>query len=290
VKRRALLGSLGAVLLAAAAGLGISRLVGKRAAPAHGALRVVSLTPALTETVLVLGSGARLVGISNFCEVPPHLQLPRVGSALTPSFEAIAALRPTLILCDGSVGSKGRALAELAACEILPWLTLGEVVASTLRLGELLGKQLAANALASELRARLSKQPPPDAPRVLFLLSYDPARPTELWFIKRNSLHGAALASAGARNAVDRDVHGLPTLGIEEAVMLDPDQVLIIPPPGSSQQRRRELVSAFGKAVPLRAAQRGRVATVEGTQSVGPSILKLADALERALVSGTRQE
>jgi ABC-type Fe3+-hydroxamate transport system substrate-binding protein len=293
VNRRALFSSFGALLLSAVAALAAGRLLSKRKAqPRGGPQRVVSLSPALTETLLALDSGSALVGISDFCDVPPQLKLPRVGTALTPSYEAIAALEPTLILSDGSVGSKGRALAELVPTEILPWLTLGEVVKSTRRLGVLVGQQATANALADKLQARLSRQPPPNAPRVLLLLSYDPARPHELWFIKRNSLHGAALAAAGARNAVDRDVPGLPKLGVEELVALDPDRILILPRPGSSSspERERELVAAFGTNIPVRAAREGRVATLHGTQSVGPSILKLVDALEQALVSGARQE
>jgi iron complex transport system substrate-binding protein len=291
VNRRALVSSLGALLFSAAAVVITGRLLSKRKGrPTAGPARVVSLSPALTETLLALGSGSALVGISDFCEVPATLKLPRVGTALTPNYEAIAALEPTLILSDGSVGSKGRTLAELAPCEILPWLTLEEVVKSTRRLGELVQKQADANSLADKLQTRLSKQAPPNAPRLLLLLSYDPARPHELWFIKRNSLHGAALAAAGARNAVDRDVPGLPKLGVEELVALDPDRILILPPPGSTPERQRELVSAFAQNIPVRAAREGRIATIHGTQSVGPSILKLVDALEQALVSGAPQE
>jgi iron complex transport system substrate-binding protein len=290
VKRRALLGSLGALLLSAAAAISFSRVLRKPPPPPHGPARLVSLSPALTETVLALNGARQLVGVSDFCELPEGLQLPRVGSALTPNYEAIAQLRPTLILSDGSVAAKARALAELAPCETLSWLTLNEVTASTRRLGSVLGQRAAGDALAAKLEARLSRNPPAHAPRVLFLLSYDTAQPAEIWFIKRNSLHGAALAAAGARNAVDRDVPGLPKLGLEELVALDPDFVMILPPPGSSPEKQRELVRVFADRVPLRAAQQGRVMTVRGTQSVGPSILELVDALEQALASRPRRE
>lgn len=283
MKRRVLFGSLGALAISAALAVGFSRLLRHPPTPSPGPARLVSLSPALTETALALGGARLLVGVSDFCDLPASLRLPRVGSALTPNYEAIAQLRPTLILSDGSIASKGRALAELAPCETLPWLTLNEVVTSTRRLGQVLGQQPAGDALASKLEARLSKQPPPHAPRVLLLLSYDTLRPAELWFIKRNSLHGAALAAAGARNAVDRDVPGLPKLGLEQLVALDPDIVLILLPPGSSPEKQRELVRAFADQVPLRAVQQGRVTTVLGTQSVGPSILGLVDALEQAL-------
>ena len=290
MKRRALVNSLGALFVLAVAAIGVSRLSAKRPRKSGNPARIVSLSPALTETVVALGSAQRLVGVSTFCELPSGLSLPRVGSALTPSYEAIAALEPTLILCDGSVGSKGRALSELAPCETLPWLTLGEVVKSTRRLGEVLGQKAAGDALAARLEARLSKQPPPGGPRVLLLLSYDVTRPAEIWFIKRNSLHGAALAAAGAHNAVDRDVPGLPKLSLEQLVALDPDVVFILPPPGSTPEQRRELMRVFGQQAPLRAVTQGHVATVAGTQSVGPSILQLVDALELGLASGPRRE
>lgn len=290
MNRRALTSSFGALLFSGAAALALSRLATQKPRQPSGPPRVVSLSPALTETTLVLGAGDQLVAVSDFCELPPGKALPRVGSALTPRHEAIAALEPTLILCDASVGSKGSSLATLAPCEILPWLTLQEVVKSTRRLGQVLSRNDTAAALADRLSTRLSKPAPVDAPRVLLLLSYDAARPAELWFIKRNSLHGAALAAAGARNAVDRDVTGLPKLGVEELVALDPDAVLIIPPAGTSAEQHQRLIQAFAALVPLRAVQRKRVATVNGTQSVGPSILQLVDALALQLVSFQRPE
>jgi iron complex transport system substrate-binding protein len=290
VKRRALVSSLGALLFAGGAALGVSRLVAKAPRRPGGPPRVVSLSPALTETTLALGAADQLVAVSDYCQLPPGKTLPRVGSALTPNHEAILALEPTLILCDASVGSKGRSLAALAPCEILPWLTLEEVVKSTRRLGQVLSRNDTAAQLASDLASRLSRQPPPGAPRVLLLLSYDAARPTELWFIKQNSLHGAALAAAGAKNAVARDVSGLPKLSVEELVALDPDAVLIIPPPGASAPAQQQLAAAFSALMPIRAVRRKHVAVVNGTQSVGPSILHLIDALALALVSFERTE
>jgi ABC-type Fe3+-hydroxamate transport system substrate-binding protein len=283
VKRRALVSSLGALLFSAGAAVLAGKLAARRQSTAAGSARLVSLAPALTETLIALGGEQQLVGVSDYCKLAPGSKLPRVGSSLTPRYEAIAALHPSLVLCDDSAGAKRAELSALGPCEFLPWLTLAEVVKSTRRLGEASGHRAEGAALAAKLEARLSKKPPPSAPRVLLLLSYDPDRPAELWFIRRNSLHGAALEAAGARNAVERDVPGLPRLSVEELLKLDPDAVLIIPPPGSAPERDSQLVSAFGKLAPLRAVKNGRVKCVAGTQSVGPSILQLVDAIEAAL-------
>lgn len=285
MKRRALLGSLGVLSLGAgAAAVGLRWPAPASSRPGTGGPgRLVTLSPAITESVLALGARHQLVGVSDYCDLPADLDLPRLGSSLTPNYEGIARLEPSLILCEGSAGAKRAELCALSACEALPWLTLAEVLESTRRIGQLLGFEGAARALAQRLEARLSKRPADDAPRVLLLLSYEPTRPAELWFIRQNSLHGAALNAAGAKNAIERDVPGLPRLSVEELLRADPDRVLLLQPPGTTDARAAELVSAFGQLAPLRAVRGGRVACVRGSQSVGPSILQLVDALEAAL-------
>lgn len=278
MNRRAIIGSLGALLFSAGAAVGIGRLVGKKPA-VSGARRLVSLSPAITETVLALGGGDELVGVSDYCTLPAGTQRPRVGSSLTPNYEAIAGLHPSLILSDGSAGSKQRELGALAKCMVLPWLTLADVVGSTKTLGQVLGRSAAGNGLAQKLDARLSRRPAPDAPRVLLLLSYDPDRPAEIWFIRPNSLHGAALNAAGARNAVAHDVPGLPRLSAEQLLELDPDQVFIIPAPGATLELKRQMLAAFARFTTLRAVKESRLAVVKGNESVGPSILQLVDSL-----------
>lgn len=61
--------------------------------------RIVSTLPSLTETVCALDGCARLVGVDRYSNWPPAVQaLPQVGGGLDPNVEAIAALRPDLVL------------------------------------------------------------------------------------------------------------------------------------------------------------------------------------------------
>src|SRR5690606_9380740 len=103
-----------------------------------------------------------------------------------------------------------------------------DVVDSTRKLGKLTGQVEAAEALASALSRRLSVEPPNDAPRVLLVLGYQGERLDEVWFIRRNSVHGAALRAAGGRNAVAKDVWGQPRLSLEQVIALDPDMVIVL--------------------------------------------------------------
>lgn len=282
MNRRTLIASLGALLFSAGAAIGVGRLAAKNQGKG-GPGRLVSLAPAITETLLALNAGHQLVAVSNYCQLPDDLKLPRIGSALTPSFEAIAGLHPSLILCDDSAGSKQKELAALAKTEIFPWLTLDEVTDSIRRLGKLVGQELASDALSQRIKMRLSRKPPIDAPKVLLLLSYDPDCPAELWFIRQNSLHGAALMAAGAWNAVRHDVKGLPQLSVEELLQLDPDMVVIIPPPRATAENKRKMLDAFRALAPLKAVKDDRIGIVDGTQAVGPSILQFTDSLTRLI-------
>lgn len=75
---------------------------GGRTSPMHeqnGQQRVVSLAPAITETLFALGAGPQVVGVSQYCDYPPEvLKLPKIGTFLTPNIEAIAGLRPTIVI------------------------------------------------------------------------------------------------------------------------------------------------------------------------------------------------
>ena len=78
--------------------------------------RVVVLAPSLTDVVLALGLGDRLVGVTQLDDAPEVKHLPRVGGFLDPNPEAILGLRPDLVLwvSDGGALAAVRRLAELA--------------------------------------------------------------------------------------------------------------------------------------------------------------------------------
>jgi iron complex transport system substrate-binding protein len=69
------------------------------AAPAGPALRIVTLSPHLAELVFAAGAGRQLVGVVEYSNFPVAARrLPRVGDAFRIDPEAIASLRPDLIL------------------------------------------------------------------------------------------------------------------------------------------------------------------------------------------------
>lgn len=251
--------------------------------PASAGTRIVSLAPAVTETLFTIGAGASVVAISDYCDSPPEaLRLPRVGTSITPNYEAIARLGPTLIVSESNVSSRRRELEAVAPTQLLPWLRLEEVASSIRELGKLSERREAAEKLADRLLARLSV-PEPDGPRVLLVLGGESADESDIWFVRRNSLHGAALRAAGARNAVAEDVSGPPQLSHERLLSLDPDAIVVLRRPSASGAPAR---SGFERFSTLKAVNAGHVSVLLAPEAFanGPRILGLVDRLHAELV------
>lgn len=245
--------------------------------------RVVSLAPGITDTLFAIGAGSQVVARSDYCDYPPEvLALPAVGTSLTPSYETISRLAPTLILGEDNAAARLTELQAVGPTRLLPWLSLTEVIESTRELGRLTGRTAKANELANRMQERLAVAAPADGPRVLLVIGYRPGKLDEIWFIRDNSLHGAALRAAGARNAVREAVSGLPRLSPERLLTLDPDAIFVLALPGKAQG---DQLDGFRKLTPLSAVTTNRLAVIEAPEAYvhGPRILRLVDRLEAAL-------
>lgn len=187
--------------------------------------RIVSLAPSLTETIYALGLQDRLVGDTDFCDYPPDAQKKaKVGGAINPSLEQIAALRPDLVLVTKSLNliETVNALDSLGISSYgTDPHTVKDIVSSTERLAGVLGVPEAGATLGADLerhladlQQRLNGVPPR---RVLFIVWSDP-----LISAGKNTFIADALRLAGATSIVDSS-QDWPHMSLEEVVRLQPD-------------------------------------------------------------------
>lgn len=245
---------------------------------------IVSLHPSITDTLVAIGAAEALVGRSDYCANPAVQAVPALGTSLTPHLEAIAAASPARVLVEGSGGARTDLLTPLAPVEVLPWLTAEEAARSIRRLGSLTKQEPQAEALAVAFEERLTTPAPTDGPRVLLVLSVERGGP--VWFLKRNSLHGAALHAAGFRNAVDEDVSGAPTLSLEALIAADPDAIVFLVPSDAPEAVIEETRGMLAAITPLTAPTRGQVHALRGSWlGTGPEVLDLVEALAALPIS-----
>lgn len=152
-------------LLAASCGSGQ-----KRPEATAAPQRIISLIPAVTETLFAIGAGSSVVGVSAFDTWPPEVaNVARVGGLIDPNTERILALKPDLAFLYGSQEELIQQLSRAGiAVEIYRHGGLADVVSSVRAIGARVGRQEQAERVATEIetgiadvRARTANQTRP---------------------------------------------------------------------------------------------------------------------------------
>ena len=69
--------------------------------------RIVSLSPAITEVIYLIGAQDKLVGVTDFCNYPPEArQKSRLGGLQNINMESLLATRPDVVLISSIVSKK----------------------------------------------------------------------------------------------------------------------------------------------------------------------------------------
>ena len=190
--------------------------------------RVVSLAPNLTEIIFALGMGDQLAGDTDFCDFPPAAtQKPHVGGPVNPNLEQVVALMPDMVLATKSINRR-ETVDALDRLGLPVYVTdphsIDDMVASVEHIGDALHSEKSAEALAKDLRERLSgldqKLAGTTPRRVLFVVWTDP-----LISIGRDTFVSDALRRAGARSVVDT-AEEWPRINLEEIIRVQPDYLV----------------------------------------------------------------
>jgi ABC-type Fe3+-hydroxamate transport system substrate-binding protein len=268
-----------------ATGLEVVDDAGRTVRLARPARRVVALLPAMTETILELGAGDRLVARTDYDDDPRVRELPSVGGGLTPSLEVLAALRPDLVIAWEEAGT-ARVRPQLEALGIAVFAArtqdTTDILANVQRLGVLLARDAAADSLTGAIRDGLDRVRASVAgrptPSVLYVVGVEPpltAGP--------NTFISQAIAVAGGRTIFPDLRSDWPQLSFEEVVRRRPE-VLILPVGARPEAAVARLRATAGWRE-LLADGRTRVRTVpaDTLNRPGPSIVRAAELLRDAL-------
>lgn len=175
-------------------------------------MRVVSLVPSSTETLLALG--VDVVACTRFCEQPT---IAHVGGTKNPDIAAIVALAPDLVVLDEEENRREDADALAAAgLELLVTAvrSVGDALAATLEL-----------ARRTERQAPSSITPPPAVPVTATAFVPIWRRP---WMSINADTYGASvLAAIGVELVTAASPDRYPTVELDDVAALDPSLVLV---------------------------------------------------------------
>lgn len=215
-----------------------------------GSPRIVSLSPSVTDTLVALGAGPKIVGACAVRGRGDRLPgVPDVAAFGTVDAERILALRPTL--CATVLGMQDpQALSDLRrlGLEVVeyPVDTLAQLWACTEDLGRRAGLPEAGVKLSEEWRSRVARaaaSPGVDRPKVAILLSVEPA------VVAGEGTFLAELLSVSGFTNIAAPLRGYPQMDAEALARSRPD-ALIFPEGDLPRESAEGVVGLLGRIAP----------------------------------------
>jgi len=195
--------------------------------------RIITLAPSVTELLVALGQTPKIIGRDQFSTRPPELiKLPVLGDFLTPNVEAIAGLKPDLVVLDESQTRAIEAL-KLLGVRTLPLAMhqLSDVRHGLIEVGEAVGQAERARALVAEIDTAVQTytdkgQARVEHPVVLAIIDRDPDHLRNLIAAGPNTYLDELLTLAGARNMMSGSAVRYPQISSEQILRSAPDIII----------------------------------------------------------------
>ena len=250
----------------------------------HPAQRIVSLAPHITELLFAAGAGSRIVGSVEFSDYPEAARrIARIGGAASVDLEAVAALRPELVVAWQS-GTSPAQVAKIRALGIPLYLSqpnhLEDVATDLERLGALAGTSAVATPAAQQYRARLAmlRQRYQNRPPVRSFY--------EIWKQPLTTIGGGQIISAVMRVCGGENIFAAlpamaPVVSVESVLAANPEAIIA----GGMNDQRPEWLDDWKRWTSLTAVSRDNLFFVppDLLQRHTPRILDGAEQLCLAL-------
>jgi iron complex transport system substrate-binding protein len=261
------------------------------AAMLRGQTRIVSTAPSITEMLYALGLGDRVVGVTRFCRYPPEAQLkPKIGDYVNPNLEAIAALKPDLVVIQTNPVRLRDRLTNMHLRTIeIDQQNVAGIYTSIRAVGEAAGVPDRAGKLIDSIRSGLDAVHARAAAlkpvRVMFVIGRSQGRLDGLVVTGKASYLNEVIKTAGGENIFHDAVAPYPTVSLEEVMARNPQVILdmgdMSDTVGVTDQHKREVVALWDRVSTVDAVKQHRVFAIASDIYVvpGPRAVDAARAI-----------
>ena len=193
------------------------------------AKRIVALAPHIAESLFAAGAGDKLVGTVDYSDYPPEAKkVPRVGGYSRVDLEAVAALKPDLVLAWES-GNNMPQIGKLKALGLTVYISQPnrmENVADQLeRLGQLAGTEAVAKPAAERFRQRLEALRKANAGKPKVRTFYQIWK-TPLMTVGGPQIISDAITLCGGENVFGHLGKMAPTVSVEAVLEANPEAIV----------------------------------------------------------------
>jgi iron complex transport system substrate-binding protein len=196
---------------------------------------IVSLSPAVTEIIFLLGEQDRLVGVTDQCNYPPQARnIFSIGGFGQPNIERIVSLKPDIIISTDTKSHPTYAKLQSLGMNIqdIETHSFDDAFKMIVEVGKLIGVPEKAKKAAAELRAQthiisLRHEDEPTSTRVYVEVGYNP-----IFTVGKNSFNSDMIRLLGAENIFDDVDKPFPQVSSEAVIKRDPEVIILSPVPG----------------------------------------------------------
>jgi iron complex transport system substrate-binding protein len=253
--------------------------------------RIVSTAPSITEMLYALGLGDRVAGVTRFCRYPPEAQLkPKIGDYVNPNLEAIASLKPDLVIIQTNPVRLRERLINMHLRTIeVDQQNIAGIYTSIRAVGDAAGVSDRAEKLVDAIRsgldavhARASALKPV---RVMFVIGRSQGRLDGLVVVGKASYLNEVIRTAGGENVFHDAIAPYPTVSLEEVMARNPEVILdmgdMSDTVGVTEQHKREVVALWDRVGTVEAVKHHRVFAIASDMYVvpGPRAVDAAQAI-----------
>jgi len=251
--------------------------------------RIVSLIPAVTEMLFVLGAGPQVIAVSSFDEYPPQVKmLPRVGALLDPDLERILSLRPDLVVVYHSQTDLRRQLERAGVpTYIYKHAGLADVLETMQSVGARIGRTPEAAAAVKKIqdhlaRIRASVQSK-RRPRTLLVFSRDALALRGIYASGGIGFLDDMLEVAGGENVFD-DIRRQAVQATTELILArHPDVIVEFRSGELSEGLRAKEIAVWNALAAVPAVKNRRIAILTDQRTVvpGPRVAEGTELIAR---------
>lgn len=230
--------------------------------------RIVSLSPAITESLYILGLKDNIAGVTTYCSRPPDAKKkPVVGTVMEPDIEKIVKLRPDLVLAMSLTNRKALTKMRSLGLRVLTYdipRTFSGLCNVFLHIGKATGTggeaRLIVDTARSDVNAVRIATQRLKQPKVMIELGSKP-----FFVATADYFVNDYMEFAGALNIFKDAASG--SVGREEAIMRNPDVIFIVTM-GVSGEGEKEVWKRY---MSVNAVKNGRIFVIGSDDVCSPT-------------------
>ncbi|MBU3933965.1 MAG: ABC transporter substrate-binding protein [Candidatus Omnitrophica bacterium] len=239
--------------------------------------RIISLGPALTAQLCLLGVEDKLVGVTTYCRMPSQAQQKeKVGTVIEVNLEKVISLRPDLVVATPLTNLKTKEKLKDLGIRVASFPSpknFSQVCEQFLELGRIVGREKEAQDIARQAKYKvgLIKKSIEQLPRPKVFIQVG-ARP--LYTVTEDSFINDVIKLAGGRNIAQGLKSGLYSR--EQVLKEDPDYIIIVTM-GIAAVAERKAWESFEA---LNAVSSNRIYIIDSYKICSPTPVTFVEALQ----------